>query len=75
MFLKHDQSILVCLANVYAALEFYFYRIDGRDIGAKVLKGHLPCCFAKRIGDSSNACSWKSSANSSDTTFIMHMKI
>jgi hypothetical protein len=33
-----------------------------------MVKGHLPCCFAKRNRNSSNACSWKLSANGFDTT-------
>jgi hypothetical protein len=72
-FLNDDQSILVGLAKVFEALatimQFYFYRIDGRGIGAKMVKGHVPCWSTKRNWDSSNACSWKSSANSSSTAF------
>jgi hypothetical protein len=50
-------------------MQFYYYRIDGRDIGAKVFKGHLPCCATKRNWYSSNACSWKSSVNVYGTMF------
>jgi hypothetical protein len=57
-FLKDDQSILVGLAKVCIVLapimQFYFYIIDGRDMGTKLVKGHLPCCSTKRNWDSSN---------------------
>jgi hypothetical protein len=49
-------------------MQFYFYRLERRVIGVKeMVKGHLPCCYAKRNWDLSNACSWKSSANGSGT--------
>jgi hypothetical protein len=64
------QSILVGLAKVYAALatnmQFYFYRIDKKVMGAKWSRA-LPCCSAKKNWDSSKAWSWKSSKNGSGT--------
>jgi hypothetical protein len=54
------QSILVGLAKVCAALapnmQFYFYRIDMK-VWAQNHQGHLPCCSAKKNGDSSKAWS------------------
>jgi hypothetical protein len=72
-FLKDDQSILVGLAKVCIVLapimQFYFYIIDGRDMGTKLVKGHLPCCSTKRNWDSSNTCPWKSLVNGSSAAF------
>jgi hypothetical protein len=47
-------------------MQFYFYRIDRKVMDAKWSR-HLPCCSAKKNGDSSKAWSWKSSKNGSDT--------
>jgi hypothetical protein len=67
---RKRQSILVGLAKVCATLtpnmQFYFYRIDRKVMGAKWSR--VPCCSAKKNGDSSKAWSWKSSKNGSGTT-------
>jgi hypothetical protein len=69
-FSRKRQSILVGLAKICAALapnmQFYFYRIDRKVMGANG-QGHLPCYSAKKNGDSSKAWSWKSSKNGSNT--------
>jgi hypothetical protein len=70
-FSRTRQSILVGLAKVGAALapnmQFYFYRIDRKVMGAKCSRA-LANCSAKKNGDSSKAWSWKSSKNGSSTT-------
>jgi hypothetical protein len=48
-------------------MQFYIYRIE-REHRHRMVKGHLPYWSSKRNWDSSNACSWKSSMNNSDTT-------
>jgi hypothetical protein len=69
-FSRKRQLILVGLAKVCPALapnmQFYFYRIERKVMGANG-QGHLPCCYAKKNGDSSKAWSWKSSKNGSGT--------
>jgi hypothetical protein len=51
-FLNERELILVGPAKVCATLapnmQFYFYRINEREIGTKMFKGHLPCCSAKK---------------------------
>jgi hypothetical protein len=47
-------------------MQFYFYRIDRKVLGANG-QGHLPCCSTKKNRDSSKAWSSKSSKNGSGT--------
>jgi hypothetical protein len=71
-FSRKRQPILAGLAKVCLTLapnmQFYFYRIDKKVMGVvQNGQGHLPCCSAKKNGDSSKAWSWKSSKNGSGT--------
>jgi hypothetical protein len=66
-FSKKRQPILAGIAKVCVALapnmQFYFYRIDRKVMGAKWSRD----CSAKKNGDSSKAWSWRSSKNDSGT--------
>jgi hypothetical protein len=69
-FSRKRQSILVGLAKVGATLapnmQFYFYRIDMRVMGAKWSRA-LALLLRKEERGSSKAWSWKSSKNGSGT--------
>jgi hypothetical protein len=70
-FSRKRQPILAGLAKVCTTLapnmQFYFYRIDRKVMGAKWSR-ELALLSAKKNGDSSKAWSWKSSKNGSGTT-------
>jgi hypothetical protein len=69
-FSRKRQSILVGLAKVCAALapnmQFYFYRIDKKVMGAKSSRA-LALLLHKKERDSSKAWSWKSLKNGAGT--------
>jgi hypothetical protein len=70
-FSRKRQSILVGLAkglrSACSYMQFYFYRIERKVMGAKWSRA-LALLSAKKNGESSKAWSWKSSKNGSGTT-------